>query len=140
MSLSPPCGWGWGSRGASGGSPTLYASDRDSYVVQGWRVYAQDLLAQLDVPDGHSVVEAPTELFEHLVKDGVPDGRIKSFTDPIMLVTEQGTCIVQGPQMCDAEALSQMRMPDYETCVEVPKSSIMALLEENSGSDHQRPA
>ncbi|MEV8392144.1 MULTISPECIES: hypothetical protein [unclassified Streptomyces] len=82
----------------------------------------------------------PTELFGHLVKDGVATGEIKSFTDPIMLVTEQGTCIVQGPQMRDAEALSQMRMPDYETCVGVPKSSITALLEENGGSDHQCPA
>ncbi|MFC9651343.1 hypothetical protein [Streptomyces sp. NPDC056937] len=45
----------------------------------------------------------------------VVGSRIKSFTVPIMLVTEQGTCIVQGPRMCDAEALSQMRMPDYET-------------------------
>ncbi|MER8068017.1 hypothetical protein ABTZ59_06880 [Streptomyces sp. NPDC094034] len=129
-----------GKNSTPGDSPTLYASDRDSYVVQGWRVYAQDLLVQLEVPEGHSVVEVPTELFEHLVKDGGPIGGIRVFTDPIMLVTEQGTCIVQGPQMCDAEALSQMRMPDYETCVEVPKSAIMALLEENGGSDHQRPA
>ncbi|MFE7567908.1 hypothetical protein ACFU76_13205 [Streptomyces sp. NPDC057539] len=129
-----------GKNSTPGDSPTLYASDRDSYVVQGWRVYAQDLLAQLDVPEGHSVVEVPTELFGHLVKDGVATGEIKRFTDPIMLVTEQGTCIVQGPQMRDAEALSQMRMPDYETCVEVPKSSITALLEENGGSDHQCPA
>jgi hypothetical protein len=31
-------------------------------------------------------------------------------------------------------------MPDYETCIEVPKSSITALLEENSGPDHPSPA
>ncbi|MFE4539606.1 hypothetical protein ACFRKB_31850 [Streptomyces scopuliridis] len=129
-----------GKNSTPGDSPTLYASDQDSYVVQGWRVYAQDLLDQLDVPEGHSVVEVPTELFEHLINDGVPVGEIKNYSDPIVLVTEQGTCIVQGPQMCDAEALGQMRMPDYETCVEVPKSSITALLEENSGSDHQRRA
>ncbi|MEV6423252.1 hypothetical protein [Streptomyces sp. NPDC051662] len=85
-------------------------------------------------------MEVPTELFEHLVKDGASTGKINKFTDPIMLVTEQGTCIVQGSQMCDAEALSQLRMPDYETCVEVPKASILALLEENGGSDQQRPA
>lgn len=42
--------------------------------------------------------------------------------------------------MRDAEALSQMRVPDYEDCVEVPMSSITALLEENGGPDHQRPA
>jgi hypothetical protein len=42
--------------------------------------------------------------------------------------------------MHDAEALSQMRMPDYETCIEVPKSSITALLEEDSGPDQPRTA
>lgn len=118
-----------GKNSTPGDSPTLYASDQDSYVVQGWKVYARDLLAQLEVPEGHTVVEVPTELFEYLVKDGASTGKIKSFSAPIMLATEEGTCVVQGPQMRDAEALSQMRMPDYETCVEVPKSSIAALLE-----------
>ncbi|WP_267245309.1 hypothetical protein [Streptomyces sp. PR69] len=119
-------------------SPTLYASDQDTYVIQGWKVYANDLLMQLDVPAGQSVIEVPTELFEHLAKDGHENGEIKRFTDPIMILTDQGTCVLQGPEMRDAEALSQMRMPDYETCIEVPKSSIAALLEETSGPDHQR--
>ncbi|AXG80173.1 hypothetical protein [Streptomyces paludis] len=129
-----------GKNSTPGDSPTLYASDQDSYVIQGWKVYARDLLARLDVPDGHTVVEVPIELFEHLVKDGVPSGVIRKLAAPIMLVTEEGTCLVQGPRMCDSEALGCMRMPDYETCVEVPRSSIIALLEENGESDHQRPA
>ncbi|RDG37320.1 hypothetical protein [Streptomyces corynorhini] len=129
-----------GKNSTPGDSPTLFASDRDSYVVQGWKVYARDLLARLEVPEGHTVVEVPIELFEHLVEDGASSGRIKKFSAPIMLVTEQGTCILQGPLMCDAEALGHMRMPDYETCVEVPRSSIIALLEENGESAHQRPA
>lgn len=129
-----------GKNSTPGDSPTLYASDQDSYVVQGWKVLANDLLMQLDIPDGHTVVEVPTELFEHLTKDGLPSGEIKQFRAPIMLVTEQGTCVVQGPEMRDDEALSQMRLPDYEDCIEVPTSSITALLEENSGPDHQRPA
>ncbi|MCX2971432.1 MULTISPECIES: hypothetical protein [Streptomyces] len=129
-----------GKNSTPGDSPTLYATDQDSYVVQGWKVLANDLLMRLDVPDGHTVVEVPTELFEHLTKDGLPTGEIKTYAPPIMLVTEQGTCVVQGPQMHDPEALSQMRTPDYETCVEVSKSSITALLEENGGADHQRPA
>ncbi|GAA0336413.1 hypothetical protein [Streptomyces blastmyceticus] len=129
-----------GKNSTPGDSPTLYASDRDSYVVQGWKVFANDVLMRLDVPDGQTVVEVPTELFEHLTKDGLESGEIKRFSTPIVLVTELGTCIVQGPEMRDAEALSQMRLPDYEDCVEVPKSSITALLEESSGPDHQRPA
>ncbi|WP_405593150.1 hypothetical protein [Streptomyces sp. NBC_01092] len=129
-----------GKNSTPGDSPTLYASDKDSYVVQGWKIYAQDLLMQLDVPEGQTAVEVPTELFEHLTKDGLTSGEIKKFEAPIMLVTEQGTCIVQGPMMRDAEALSQMRLPDYEDCIEVRKSSITALLEENSGPDHPRCA
>ncbi|WLQ36005.1 hypothetical protein P8A18_22380 [Streptomyces castrisilvae] len=129
-----------GKNSTPGDSPTLYASDQDSYVVQGWKVLANDLLMQLDIPAGHTVVEVPTELFEHLTKDGLLSGEIKKFEAPIVLVTEQGTCIVQGPEMRDGEALSQMRLPDYEDCIEVPMSSIKALLEENSGPDHQRPA
>ncbi|OUD01860.1 hypothetical protein [Streptomyces swartbergensis] len=127
-----------GKNSTPGDSPTLYASDQDSYVIQGWKVYANELLMQLDVPEGQTVIEVPTELFEHLTKDGQASGDIKQFTDPIMLVTEQGTCVLQGPQMHNPEALSQMRMPDYETCIEVPKSSITALLEEDSGPDHSR--
>jgi hypothetical protein len=131
-----------GKNSTPGDSPTLYASDQDSYVIQGWKVYANDVLARLDVPEGHTAVEVPTELFEHLTKDGVPSGEIKNVVAPIMLLTEQGTCVVQGPRMYDPEALSQMRMPDYETCVEVPKAAIVALLEEkdSSGADYQRGA
>ncbi|MER5529831.1 hypothetical protein ABT075_35485 [Streptomyces sp. NPDC002677] len=129
-----------GKNSTPGDSPTLYASDQDSYVIQGWKVYANDLLMQLDVPDGQTVIEVPTELFEHLTKDGHETGEIKSFDAPIMIVTGQGTCVLQGPEMRDPEALSQMRMPDYETCIEVPKSSITDLLEENSGPDHPSSA
>ncbi|MFD7237742.1 hypothetical protein ACFWAT_20860 [Streptomyces syringium] len=129
-----------GKNSTPGDSPTLYASDQGTYVVQGWKVYARDLVMQLDVPAGHTVVEVPIELFEHLTQDGLPSGEVKRFEAPIMLVTDQETCVVMGPEMHDAEALSQMRMPDYETCVEVPTASITALLEGNSGADHQHRA
>ncbi|MGW2954831.1 hypothetical protein [Streptomyces eurythermus] len=130
-----------GKNSTPGDSPTLYASDQGTYVIQGWKVYANELLMQLDVPEGETIIEVPPELFEHLTKDGHPSGRIRTFAGPIKLVTEQGTCVLQGPQMHDPEALSQMRMPDYETCIEVPKSSIVALLEEDSsGPHHSRSA
>lgn len=126
-----------GKNSTPGDSPTLYATDQDSYVVQGWKILAQDLLMKLDIPEGQTAVEVPTELFEHLTKDGLPSGVIKRYESPIMILTEQGTCIIQGPKMHDEEALSHMRMPDYETCVEVPRSSLTALLEESGiGSDH----
>jgi hypothetical protein len=125
-----------GKNSTPGDSPTLYASDQDTYVIQGWKVYANDLLMRLDVPEGQTAVEVPPELFEHLTKDGLPSGDIKRFAGPIKLRTEQGTCVLTGPEMHDAEALSQMRMPDYETCIEVPKASVLALLEDDGEPDH----
>jgi hypothetical protein len=83
-------------------SPT--SPDQVQYVVQGWKVFANELLMQLDVPEGQTAIEVPTELFEHLTKDGQVSGEIRKFSDPIMLVTEQGTCILQGPEMHDPEA------------------------------------
>ncbi|MFI6685339.1 hypothetical protein [Streptomyces sp. NPDC050485] len=129
-----------GKNSTPGDSPTLYATDKGSYVVQGWKIFANDLLMQLDVPAGHTAVEVPIELFEHLTKDGLSSGTIKNFVAPIMIVTDHGTCILQGPKMRDPEALSQMRLPDYEDCIEVPRSAILNLLEKKSGPDHQRAA
>ncbi|SHN24029.1 hypothetical protein [Streptomyces yunnanensis] len=123
-----------------GECPTLYATDRDTYLVQGWRIYANDLLMQLDIPEGETAVEVPTELFEHLEKDGLPSGVIRRLEDPIMILTPGGTFVVQGKEVTDREALAQMDIPDYETVVEVPKATIIALLEEPRDADLQRRA
>ncbi|WP_030746198.1 hypothetical protein [Streptomyces sp. NRRL F-5135] len=123
-----------------GDCPTLYATDRDTYLVQGWKVFANDLLMQLDVPEGQSVVEVPTELFEHLAKDGLPAGEFRRLEDPLMILTPTGTYVVQGAEVADPEALGQMEIPDYETVIEVPKAAITALLEEPRGADFRRRA
>lgn len=39
-----------GKNSTGGDCPTLYATDRDTYLVQGWKIFANDLLMQLDVP------------------------------------------------------------------------------------------
>ncbi|ARF55094.1 hypothetical protein [Streptomyces gilvosporeus] len=130
-----------GKNSTPGDSPTLYVSDQNTYVIQGWKVMANDLLMQVgEVPEGQTLIEVPTELFEHLTKDDLTSGEIVRFEKPIEILTEQGTVILMGPEMHDPEALSQMRMPDYETCIEVPRSSITALLEVDRGPDHSRAA
>ena len=48
------------------GSPTVYRTDRATWVVQGWRVTDLDALAQMSIPDGETAVE-------------IPDGMIKFF-------------------------------------------------------------
>lgn len=50
------------------GSPTLYRTDRDSWVVQGWVVTDKAALATMGIPEGESCVEIPDRLvpyFEH---------------------------------------------------------------------------
>ncbi|MFJ3310746.1 hypothetical protein ACIPSA_48965 [Streptomyces sp. NPDC086549] len=129
-----------GKNSTVGDCPTLYATDRDTYLVQGWKIFANDLLMQLDIPEGETAVEVPTELFEHLAKDGLPAGEIRRVQDPIMILTPDGTFVVQGREVTDTETLAQMEIPDYETVVEVPKTAITALLEEPRGADFQRRA
>jgi hypothetical protein len=129
-----------GKNSTVGDCPTLYATDRDTYLVQGWKIFANDLLMQLEIPEGETAVEVPSELFEHLAKDGLAAGEIRRVEDPIMILTPSGTFVVQGREVTDPEALAQMEIPDYETVVEVPKAAITALLEEPRGADLQRRA
>ncbi|MEV0445701.1 hypothetical protein AB0I84_17705 [Streptomyces spectabilis] len=129
-----------GKNSKSGDCPTLYATDRDTYLVQGWKIFANDLLMQLTIPEGETAVEVPTELFEHLEKDGLAPGEFRRLDDPLMILTPEGTYVVQGREVTDPEALAQMSIPDYETVVEVPKTAITALLEEPRGVDLQRQA
>ncbi|MFF5476715.1 hypothetical protein ACFY5C_05055 [Streptomyces sp. NPDC012935] len=129
-----------GKNSTVGDCPTLYATDRDTYLVQGWKIFANDLLMQLEISERETAVEVPTELFEHLTKDGLPTGEIRRLEDPIMILTPGGTFVVQGREVNDPEALAQMEIPDYETVVEVPKTAIIALLEEPREADLQRRA
>lgn len=39
---------------------------------------------------------------------------------PTLYATDRGTIMVQGRKIADAEALSQMDIPDHETVLEVP--------------------
>jgi len=43
-------------------SPTLYKTDRDSWLVQGWVVADPGTLAPMHIPEGETVVEIPDRL------------------------------------------------------------------------------
>lgn len=45
-------------------SPTLYKSDRGSWVVQGWVVDDPDALATLNLPEGETAVEIPDRMIQ----------------------------------------------------------------------------
>lgn len=86
-----------------GGSPTLFATDRLTYVVQGWTV-----------PGQQESVEIPQRLLGHLEPGTSLGAALRD--------TGRGSFIVSGLPVTDATALSQMDIPGHETCVEVPKA------------------
>jgi hypothetical protein len=56
----------------SGNSPTLYDTDEDMYVIQGWKVEEHpEVLAQLrlPLPDHEGAIIVPKALMRHLPKE-----------------------------------------------------------------------
>jgi hypothetical protein len=45
-------------------SPTIYKTDRDSWVVQGWVIDDPEALATLNLPAGESAVEIPDRMIQ----------------------------------------------------------------------------
>jgi len=46
------------------GSPTLYRTDRNSWVVVGWVVTDPEALAQMNIPEGEGCVEIPDRMIQ----------------------------------------------------------------------------
>ncbi|MBB4920028.1 hypothetical protein [Streptosporangium saharense] len=114
-------------KATSGGqSPTLYATGEDSYVVQGWIVTDEAILAKLDLDDNETVVEIYARLLSFLENDGL-SGTVGNIVPPIVHVMENGNYVVKGARVEDPAILEQMDIPNYETCVLVEKR-VMALL------------
>ena len=44
------------------GSPSLYRTDRGSWLVQGWVVTDPEALAQMNIPEGETAVEIPDRI------------------------------------------------------------------------------
>lgn len=51
-----------GSESDNGGSPTLYATDQGTYMVQGWKVTDPEALSAMRIPGHETVVEIPAAL------------------------------------------------------------------------------
>ena len=52
------------------GSPTVYRTDRGSWLVQGWVVTDLEALAQMDIPAGETVVEIPDRMLRFFGQEG----------------------------------------------------------------------
>ncbi|MEV6769599.1 hypothetical protein AB0N05_13320 [Nocardia sp. NPDC051030] len=84
-----------------GGCPSLYATDRETYVVQGWRTNTPE---QVEIP--------------HLLTGfALPD----TYIGAGMIDTGRGTFTLTGAPVTDLDTLAQMDIYPDETCVEVPK-------------------
>ncbi|MEU7629609.1 hypothetical protein AB0C34_06435 [Nocardia sp. NPDC049220] len=87
--------------GPSGGqgSPRLYATDRDTFAVQGWKT------------EHPEQVEIPHRLLAHTE----PGTAVAGLVD-----TGRGTFLLTGIPVVDTEALAVMKIPGHEAAVEVP--------------------
>lgn len=58
------------------GSPSVYRTDRDSWVVQGWVVTDPEALAQMEIPEGETCVEIPNRMIHFFRQEdrGVDNG------------------------------------------------------------------
>ncbi|WP_312884528.1 hypothetical protein [Nocardia barduliensis] len=83
------------------GCPALYATDRGSYLVQGWRT------------DQSGILEIP-----HLLTGFAEPG---TFIGATMTDTGRGTFRLVGRPITDRETLDQLALEDDETAIEVPK-------------------
>ncbi|MFF4490890.1 hypothetical protein ACFY0F_31235 [Streptomyces sp. NPDC001544] len=53
----------------SGGSPTVYLDEeKDTYLVQGWRVLEEERLGQMDIPGHETVVEIPRRMVQFFLE------------------------------------------------------------------------
>ncbi|HZO63782.1 MAG TPA: hypothetical protein VFB74_02155 [Kribbellaceae bacterium] len=53
-------------RSGDSNCPSLYRTDRGTFVVQGWRVTDADTLAQLEIPAHETVVEVPADVLAEI--------------------------------------------------------------------------
>ncbi|MBF6358228.1 hypothetical protein IU449_27400 [Nocardia higoensis] len=81
--------------------PTLYATDRDTYLVQGW---ATDVLGVVEIP--------------HLLPGFADEG---TYLGAMMSDTGRGTFLLVGRPVDDPEILAPMTIAEDETVIEVPR-------------------
>lgn len=116
-----------GTETTGGQSPTLYATDQDSYVVQGRIVTDADILAMFNLTKDETLVEVYARLMVHLAKDGL-GGKVTCEVSPVVHVRDNGRYILRGKRVTDTRTLGQMNIPDCETAIEIPKNVIAELV------------
>lgn len=57
------------------GSPTVYRTDRGSWIVQGWSVTDTEALSQMSIPAGEGCVEIPDRMIQFFAGGAGADGQ-----------------------------------------------------------------
>lgn len=94
--------------------PTLhYQPDSDEFLIQGYTVTDPQVLVELNLPAGQTVVRVPIYLLPELQSD--PDA---------------GDLLVQGREVNDVALLMELNLPAGETVVRVPARLLPELRKE----------
>lgn len=115
--------------------PTLFATDRGTFIVQGKKVDDAAVLISFGLRNGEAVVEVPARLLEEIAADSLfppQDGGSgvglalvravpRDTSSSSVSATSRRSFIVRGAEVTHAEALAVMDIPDHETAVEVPR-------------------
>jgi hypothetical protein len=90
-----------------------YQPDSDEFLIQGYTVTDPQVLAELNLPPGHTVVRVPTYLLPELPHD-------------------PAACdvLVQGHEVNNVELLAELNLPPGETVVRVSARLLPALRKE----------
>ncbi|MCP2244645.1 hypothetical protein [Lentzea aerocolonigenes] len=113
-----------GTTSNSGSCPNLYRTDRDTYVVQGYKVTDPDALAAArdrNMLDTETLVEIPVALL------GFAPTTINSDSYPHVYETGRNTYVMQGNKVTDPDALAtahERGLPDTETLIEITIASL----------------
>ncbi|MGW0179889.1 hypothetical protein [Nocardia sp. NPDC003345] len=85
-----------------GGCPSLYTTDQESYLVQGW---------ETERPE---TIEIPHLLVGYVEPD--------TFIGATMTDTGRGTFTLTGRPVAERDVLAQLELAPNETAIEVPKT------------------
>jgi len=99
--------------------PQIHLTDRNTYVIQGYVVDADDVAEHADVtvaPD-ERLVEFPRKLLPELQSHRAS-----------LRLTEHGTVLAWGPALTDPEALDALAVPAGEAAIELPFEALPALV------------
>jgi hypothetical protein len=120
--------------------PTLYSSDRGTFLVQGKKVGDAVRRSLSGLGGQEEVVEVPAMLLAEIAEDtvfpadggqGVTTVLIRAvprdMSSPSLSATSRGTFLVRGVRVTDREALAAMDVPGDETVVEVPRELLLGI-------------